>query len=243
MCTVTYISPSNGHFILTSNRDEQANRSAKQLVTQEQYGHQLMFPQDSAAGGTWIAASNSQRVVCLLNGAFEAHRPEPPYRLSRGIMVLESFGYHKPLDFFQQYDFFGIEPFTLIMADVMELWELRWDGSHLFFKELNPREPHIWSSSTLYPEPIRQKRLEWFSGWWKQGRRYELEEVLAFHRTAGTGDHRNDVVMNREGVVQTVSISSIEKMPKEVYLRHFDLITAASFAAKMEIKSELVESN
>ena len=243
MCTVTYVSPAPGHFILTSNRDESANRAAKQLVTVERYGQQLMFPQDIGAGGTWIAASDHQRVVCLLNGAFEGHRPQPPYRISRGVMVLESFSYLKPADFFQQYIFEGIEPFTFIVSEKGQLWEFRWDGSASFLQELDPHAPHLWSSSTLYPAPVRAMRQQWFKNWWSEGRTFDLEEVLAFHRTAGTGDPRNDVVMNRDGVVQTVSITSIEKMPKEINLRHFDLITAASYAAKMELKSELVESN
>ncbi|MBK9018424.1 MAG: NRDE family protein [Saprospiraceae bacterium] len=38
----------------------------------------LIFPRDTAAGGTWIAASDTNRVACLLNGAFVKHKHQPP---------------------------------------------------------------------------------------------------------------------------------------------------------------------
>ncbi len=101
MCTVTYISPAPGQFILTSNRDEAPSRGATRLAVEERNGKKIIFPQDPAAGGTWIAAANNQRMVCLLNGAFEAHNRQTPYRLSRGIMVLESFTFPSATAFFQ----------------------------------------------------------------------------------------------------------------------------------------------
>ncbi|MEO0339976.1 MAG: NRDE family protein, partial [Bacteroidota bacterium] len=89
MCTVTFIPQQGQDFILSSNRDEQASRSPQGLSRIDQFQKELLFPRDTEAGGTWIAASNKDQVVCLLNGAFELHHRQPPYRKSRGIMVLE----------------------------------------------------------------------------------------------------------------------------------------------------------
>ncbi|MBK9489945.1 MAG: NRDE family protein [Haliscomenobacter sp.] len=100
MCTVTYVSPAPGQFILTSNRDEAPSRGATRLVVEEKEGKRLIFPQDPAAGGTWIAAASNQRMVCLLNGAFEAHNRQTPYRLSRGIMVWRVLPIPTPMLFF-----------------------------------------------------------------------------------------------------------------------------------------------
>ena len=96
--------------MLTSNRDENAARSPQHLDREEigpkgASGARLVFPRDTAAGGTWIAASDSNRVVCLLNGAFEKHHHRPPYRRSRGLMVLDFFRFATSVAFFEKYNF------------------------------------------------------------------------------------------------------------------------------------------
>ena len=243
MCTVTYVSPAPGQFILTSNRDEAPSRGATRLVVEEKEGKRLIFPQDPAAGGTWIAVASNQRMVCLLNGAFEAHNRQTPYRLSRGIMVLESFAYPNANAFFQRYDFNGIEPFTLILYDLGALWELRWDGLEKFIRSLDPRGSHIWSSATLYPADVRFRREQWFASWIDNLSTFSVGGMLEFHLHAGDGDTWNDVVMNRGDIVRTVSITSIEKTESNLNFRYFDLLTANEQKAQIELTREEVESN
>ncbi len=243
MCTVTYVSPAPGQFILTSNRDEAPSRGATRLVVEEKEGKRLIFPQDPAAGGTWIAAASNQRMVCLLNGAFEAHNRQTPYRLSRGIMVLESFAYPNAHTFFQRYEFNGIEPFTLILYDQGALWELRWDGLEKFIRSLDPRGTHIWSSATLYPADVRFRREQWFARWIESLSTFSVGAMLDFHLHAGDGDTWNDVVMNRGDIVRTVSITSIEKTESNLNFRYFDLLTANEQKAQIELTREEVESN
>ncbi|AEE50176.1 NRDE family protein [Haliscomenobacter hydrossis] len=243
MCTVTYVSPAPGQFILTSNRDEAPSRGATRLVVEEKEGKRLIFPQDPAAGGTWIAVASNQRMVCLLNGAFEAHNRQTPYRLSRGIMVLESFAYANANAFFQRYDFNGIEPFTLILYDYGALWELRWDGREKFIRALDPRGTHIWSSATLYPADVRFRREQWFARWIENLSAFSVGAMLDFHLHAGDGDTWNDVVMNRGDIVRTVSITSLEKTESNLNFRYFDLLTANEQKAQMELTREEVESN
>ena len=101
MCTVTYLPQGNDHFLLTSNRDEMPSRSPRSITVSEFAGQKLAFPRDEMAGGTWLAVSDHNRLACLLNGAFERHDRNPPYRMSRGVMVLEYFTYRDTADFLQ----------------------------------------------------------------------------------------------------------------------------------------------
>ncbi|MFM7153572.1 MAG: NRDE family protein, partial [Bacteroidota bacterium] len=85
---------------------------------------QIVYPRDSKAGGTWFAVSESGKTVCLLNGAFVRHHHNPPYKRSRGLMVLDFFNYDDPDRFFSEYNLEGMEPFTLIFARPGVLTEL-----------------------------------------------------------------------------------------------------------------------
>jgi uncharacterized protein with NRDE domain len=155
LCTVTFLPTASG-FILTSNRDESPVRAAitlppqlYQLVTAPAY-----FPKDPQ-GGTWIAVSGEGRIHCLLNGAFERHAHQPPYRKSRGIVVLDSLEYDVAEQFASGYDFTDIEPFTLVMVNssgLLQVQEFRWDGNQTYLKDLASGTPHIWSSATLYDQ-------------------------------------------------------------------------------------------
>lgn len=242
MCTVTYIPRQKGDFILTSNRDEQASRSPKSLTLTEQDGQELLFPRDTAAGGTWIASSDANRVVCLLNGAFRSHDRRPPYRRSRGLMVLDFFSYGKAEDFFRLYNFQGMEAFTMVIVERGKLWEFRWDEEKQYLSSLDSEKPHIWSSSTLYNEKAKEKRRTWFEAWIKNSHIFNRENSLYFHRTAGDGDPWNDVIMNREGIVQTVSITSILKSADRIDVMYHELLTDQVRTAEILLQSELVVS-
>ena len=213
MCTVTFLPTGKTSYILTSNRDESPTRAALPPQAYEMADKQLFFPKDPF-GGTWIATDKVRFTLCLLNGAFIAHRRTPPYRLSRGLMVLEFFNFYDLSSFATQFDFREIEPFTLIIVDTaheMRLHELRWDGEKLHVTDKDTSAPHIWSSSTLYPEPIIRQRKEWFDQWLSEHAGFSREAIIDFHKNGGTGDLWNDFVMKRGDHLQTVSITSIEK--------------------------------
>jgi len=214
MCTVTFLPKGKGKYILTSNRDETPKRAAAPPKIYEIHGREVTFPKDPLAGGTWIATDNKRFTLCLLNGAFEKHKHVPPYKESRGIMLLDFFRYYDPIIFQSTYDFSGIEPFTLIIVDSEEstkIYELRWDEQALSFKELKNDAPHIWSSSTLYPKEIADQRALWFKDWLKQHSTFEQAEIIDFHKNGGRGDLWNNFIMKRGDYLQTVSITCIEK--------------------------------
>jgi len=209
MCTVTFLPDPQGGFILTSNRDEIILREKAEIPVVRKIDNQkIIFPRDPKGGGTWIALSEKGRAVCLLNGAFEPHVSAASYAKSRGLVVLESFRSEKAGDFFNQYSFEGVEPFTLLLTERKELWELRWDGKRKHILQLDSSRPGIWASVTLYPEEIRNKRERWFNSWLTQND-FSVESIRRFHRFGGEGDQRNDVVINRDNRMLTQSITSI----------------------------------
>ncbi len=226
MCTVSFLPIPDSGFILTSNRDEQHHRApALPPKEYELETTSVVFPKDTQAGGTWIATSG-KTTVCLLNGAFAFHASRPPYRKSRGLMVLDFFSYASVEAFTTQYSFENIEPFTLLVVSqepYLELTEIRWtESSQLHVTPKSVTQPHIWSSATLYDAPIRQKREDWFATWLAQHPDYQMADIVHFHQTAGTEDVTQSLLMHRPSV-GTISITSIASTPQHTSVWYKDL--------------------
>ncbi|MBO3699282.1 NRDE family protein [Roseivirga sp. E12] len=228
MCTVTFLPKGNDKYILTSNRDETPKRAALAPEAYVVGDTTIYFPKDPLAGGTWIATDKSRFTICLLNGGFEKHSHTPPYRLSRGQMVLQFFEHADLHSFTQTFEFGGMEPFTLVVVESTSqkvfLNQLVWDGLELHSKSLDADQTFIWSSSTLYPEPVRAERKSWFEQWTLNQQVFDQPTIMEFHKSGGKGDAWNDFVMNRNGVVQTVSITSIEKQDTGFNMIYEDLL-------------------
>lgn len=236
MCTVTFIPTKKNEFILTSNRDESAERSPENIDKIEEKGQTLIFPKDKGAGGTWIAASSHNKLVCLLNGAFECHERNLPYAKSRGIMVLEFFQYPDANQFFAAYDFSGMESFTMITYDNGQLWDFRWDEykQQKFIKALDTSEYHIWSSATLYEKSVQKKREQWFDEWLFNRTDFSRTAILELHKKGGEGNPSIDFMMNRYNyLVQTVSITQVVGKEGKMEMIYHDLM-------KNQIKTENV---
>ena len=226
MCTVTFIPTARGVY-LTSNRDEHTTRG--RASSPEHFygkGYQLLFPKDPDAGGSWIALKDNGDAVVLLNGAFIKHLRQPPYRRSRGLVLLDVIEAHDPEQRFHEIDLEGIEPFTLILFVKGSLWECRWDGFQKHHLPLNTGKAYIWSSVTLYDDWEAQERKQWFSDWLDQRHnQVNSEEILRFHQHAGGGDVGNNLVMKRKNKISTVSITSIFIAADQLQMRYKDLPT------------------
>lgn len=223
MCTVTFIPTDTSSYIFTSSRDERYDRRETIFPTIKFIGkNEVLFPQDKEAKGTWFAVSKN-RVACLLNGAFKKHIRTLQYKKSRGIMLLNSFEYETIEQFANQYSFFNMEPFTLILIQNTpgQLTELRWDGKQLFQKQLSTQEKHIWSSSTLYEPEVILERERWFESWHEQEGAI-VEKSRRFHYKAGEEDRNNSVFLKRE-TKGTISITSLLKQEKNYELMYDDL--------------------
>lgn len=223
MCTVTFI-PSKEQVWLSANRDEKSLRSPAlpPAVYQLGSGH-VLFPRDRDAGGTWIAAHENGNSIVFLNGAWVAHRPQPPYRKSRGLVLLDLIAAIAPVTSFNSINLDNIEPFTAVIRDARRLYECRWDGEKKYCRELDASVPHIWSSVTLYSPDIISKRKSWFERWLQQHPHPAQNDIMHFHQFTGDGDTGNDLMMNRQGQVFTVSITSLALTPQYASMLYFDL--------------------
>lgn len=227
MCTVTYLPLADGGFILTTNRDEQAARKSA-LPPGKYYlnDKSVFFPKDQQAGGTWIVTSHHQFTLCLLNGAYVKHERKENYKWSRGQVLLDFFHYNDVNLFAKEYDFDGIEPFTLIIVDEKEkldLYEMVWDGEKIHLDEKDAGKEIIWSSVTLYEPQVIEARKKWFVRWLEEHSPKRRNEIIDFHRFAGDGNPENNVLMNRNNKIKTVSITSVFKSNSVTTMEYFDL--------------------
>lgn len=222
MCTVTFI-PVRDKIFITSNRDEKRIRShAIAPATYQMRTGNIVFPKDRDAGGTWFAVHENGNAAVLLNGGWIKHIPQPPYRKSRGLILLEIIDNLNPRSKFLSADFTNIEPFTSIIWCNLELFECRWDGKGKSYRQLDENLPHIWSSVTLYDEPVIKKREKWFGEWLRRNKKPSQQDILFFHQFTGDGDKHNDLMMNREGTTFTVSITSMESEGESTAIKYLD---------------------
>ncbi len=211
MCTVTFIKHQDG-FSLTSNRDEQASRPTLAPQVYEELDQQLIYPKDKKAGGTWIASSNHNISVCLLNGAFKNHERQLPYNRSRGQVLKERFEYDSNQEFIENVNLNNIEPFTLLLIDhneSIDFMELVWDGTKKHSKSIDTSQHHIWASATLYDDLQRQNRKVWFQKFLKKNDTINTEDIINFHTGSFTDDKANDMLMQRNQELKTISVTQI----------------------------------
>ncbi len=224
MCTVTWIPDGSGGHYLTSNRDEAPHRAALQLTHRlTSHGETIHFPVDSGAGGSWICFSDKGRAICLLNGARRKHQHRPPYRRSRGLIVLDAFNYSDFNAFMSQENLRGIEPFTMILADTKGARVMIWNGRNREVEQIEPGSTRIWSSSTLYPYPVRLRRRRLFKRFLQDHPQPDIGQILDFHQLE-TGDGHNDFIMNRENRVRTISVTAAHLSIAHSYWIHKDLL-------------------
>lgn len=237
MCTVTYI-PHKDKIFITSNRDEKHSRA--DAIAPMAYSFstgRIFFPRDAHANGTWIALHENGQAMVLLNGGFKKHEPVYPYRKSRGLVFLEVMDSEWMLDKYKTISLENIEPFTLIMYREGELYECRWDGEE---KHITPKDntvSHIWSSVTLYDEETIARRKKWFDEFMQANAVPNQETIFDFHHFGGEGDEANDIRMNRDGFLYTVSITGMELTAEKAYLKYIDLKNEQSHTSSFTFSS------
>ncbi|MGA9589124.1 MAG: NRDE family protein [Salegentibacter sp.] len=240
MCTITLF-PLSGNkkgFVLTSNRDEVSGRQTLPPDFRENNGRKMLFPKDSVAGGTWIGVSDRLRLVCLMNGGFEKHQRANSYRKSRGIVVKDLLAAETSGEFLQSYEFYGIEPFTIVLVDWKEqlrFMQVVWDGQQLHSKQL-PLKLHIWSSAPLYSPEMREIRHQWLQDWTKK-EGLSAESMLRFHHKAGVGDKELDLIIDR-GFLKTQSISQVIFDGTQIDFRYEDLNSKKIYSQNWSFSEE-----
>jgi hypothetical protein len=229
MCTVSFVC-SNGKIIITSNRDEQVLRPAIPPKNYLINNKKIIFPKDPKAGGTWYAIDEHANVLVLLNGASEKHQWNPPYRKSRGLILLDIIAEDSPLQSWKPIDLENIEPFTLVLFEAQKLYQLSWNGVEKDTIRLNEKHNYVWSSSTLYPKEIREERAEWFYQFLDTKPDINENEMFDFHRYTEEGNQQNGLVINRNDKLKTLSITQTVIEKNKVAMVHYDLTDHNKFS-------------
>lgn len=228
MCTVSFVN-SNGRVIITSNRDEKITRPCILPKNYRIGDKDVVFPKDSKEGGTWHVVDNKGTVLVLLNGGIFKHEVNSFYRKSRGLVVLEMISQESPKDFWNIIDLDGIESFTLILYQEKKLFQLIWNGVFKGALLLNVDINHIWSSATLYPQDVRLKRINWFNTFLKNKKEIVASEMLHFHRHTEYKNEQYGLVINRNNILKTLSITQTIIEENKVVLDYYDLITEEGY--------------
>ncbi len=238
MCTVSFV-PVPDSVIITSNRDENIQRQNAAAPAFHRLNHKkIIFPKDAKAGGTWFAAANDGTVAVLLNGAFIKHMPAPPYRKSRGLILLDIMANDEPRLLFKEIDLNNIEPFTLILFQPGSLHELRWDGNKKHDRPLDILGNYIWSSSTLYSEAIIEGRERLFNKFISNEANKTPGLVHDLHGS-DHGDPENGFVINRETGMKTFSITQAVISCGSLRFMHDDLLHSKQYLETMAIPETL----
>ena len=240
MCTVSFVRTKNSA-IITSNRDEHIQReNAAAPALHILPNKKIIFPKDARAGGTWFAAADNGTVTVLLNGAFKKHIAKPPYRKSRGLILLEIIEADKPLSFFHNLNLNNIEPFTVVLYQPGQLHELRWDGTDKFEEQLNIESDYIWSSSTLYTDEIIKRREDLFQQFIKASTAVTASGMHNFHNN-NNGDMENGFIIERETGMKTFSITQAVVHYNELKFLHTDLLQKKQYTETMPLNQPAIK--
>ena len=208
MCTVVFI-PKGDRYFFASLRDESPLRPRAAVPTIYKEGDAVILsPIDSMAGGTWLGVTASGSIIILLNGGFKKHERKTNYRKSRGLIVTELLASNLPVVNWNLMDMQGVEPYTLVVWNEGNLFQLVWDGKQKHRVLLKPNQPYIWSSPTLYDQQARTHRSELFQQWIAMNT--PVSSLPLFNFFKSFTDSENGFLMNRNEQTKTLSYTFIE---------------------------------
>lgn len=240
MCTVSFVRVKDA-IIITSNRDEHIQRENAAAPSFHQLQNKkIIFPKDARAGGTWFAAGENGVVAVLLNGAFKKHIAQPPYRRSRGLILLEIAEAEGPLPFFNSLSLHQIEPFTIVLYQPGSLHELRWDGHEKHEKMLDITGKYIWSSATLYSDEVIGHRKNLFNQFTRANAAITAASIHDFH-ASNHGDAENGFVINRQTGMKTFSITQAVLQDNKLNFSHTDLLQQKHYTETMRINQTAIK--
>jgi hypothetical protein len=209
MCILSIIKSEQG-IVITSNRDEQRSRKnslAPEIIDLGE--RKAIIARDAQAQGTWLLTDNLGRTVVLLNGAFESHIPIPPYRESRGIILMNLFQEENFKSAFLFYNLENIEPFQVIYLDPVQAFHCVWDGDqkHLFVVDLST--PQVFFSPTLYTKEQQLEKRNHFFKTLAEIDAIDSTQLLKIHSNQNINSLDLSFFMSREHQT-TKSVSQVE---------------------------------
>jgi len=106
---------------------------------------------------------------------------------------------------------------------------------------LDAHKSHAWSSVTLYSDEVIKEREQWFEEWLNKTPFFEGDDILNFHHFGGKGDAENDLFVNRNNELQTVSMTQIEKTADQFLINYWDRLNNQQYRYRI-FDSEKVHS-
>lgn len=225
MCTLTFL-PANSGFVLTSNRDESFQRPHALPPKQRQVnGRKIYFPKDPLGGGSWIAVDKTGRSACILNGAFGKHEPNPPYRKSRGLILLDAMMAPDIPGFLENHGLENVEPFTLVVISEMPLliFQLQWDGNERHIQTMDADKAQIWSAPLLYPPEVRKASEARFIEFLNTHRSPQPDDLLLFNESERYEQKMSAHQMESVPELKTLSTSQVILNAEGVRFIYHDL--------------------
>lgn len=223
MCTVVFI-PGGDRCFFASLRDESPTRprSSKPGIRKVS-GTEILSPVDAMAGGSWLGVNENGHTIVLLNGGFSNHERRGSYRKSRGLIVTELLSKSSPVASWNLMAMDNIEPYTLVVFESGNLFQLVWDGEEKHATQLNKNLPYIWSSTTLYDHRARKQRGELFQQWIATNTPVSGQQLLCFFTSFKDGV--NGFLINRDEQIRTLSFTFIElKINEWATMQYIDLL-------------------
>jgi len=144
-------------------------------------------------------------------------------------------------EFYNEYDFNGLEPFTLLIIENDQLFELIVNQSSVRLRELDCKKPYMYSSSTLYGTAIMEDRILTFYQWYYKRENITQEDVLLFHQKFLYKDEKEKPENQTNNILNTVSITSVYKTSQMAQIHYFDLINDIHMRKSLVLKNSILE--
>jgi hypothetical protein len=222
MCTLTFIAGDASQRI-AMNRDERITRGAgKPPERHEVRGTKAIYPSDGEEG-TWIGVNEYGIVLALLNWNDAPGKSEGKTR-SRGQIIPVLIASHSIVELcttLKASKLKGMLPFRLVgvFTSEREIWEWRWDSTHLESQVLEWKSRH-WFSSSLSDkeaESLRGAACHEAQSERDAGSAPWLRRLHASH-AGGRGPF--SVCVHRQHV-KTLSYTEVLLAPTAVTVEHF----------------------
>ncbi|MCC5920576.1 MAG: NRDE family protein [Cyclobacteriaceae bacterium] len=222
MCTLSFLPLTSSTFMIGSNRDEIVSRAKVEFPSFNSFSadRAIIYPKEEQSQGSWLAADSDGCIMCLLNGATHPHKSNPPYRLSRGKLVIQSLTDNDPVGFLNNFDYHQIESFTIVYFNTLkkEIREWVWDEHQLQSNHYTMEHPLFWSSPSLYSDDDRAAKSKRFEA--VTAKILHFEDSQAFHQEEGIA--LSPIDTGTHGIIKTISFSGFVIKPEEVEFRYSD---------------------
>ncbi len=222
MCTVSVIPLPGAGFRLVTNRDESRGRAAADPP--EWRGPptlpvRALWPTDTHAGGTWVAAAETGLALALLNVNVPGAESATPRagRRSRGLLIpslIDARSTAEAADRLAAADLVRFDPFRLVAVQpdaegVPRSLDARWDGEHLHLTA-HGQAAICFASSGLGDEVVLPRLPLFEELVVSSGPTPDAQDAFHAHRWP----HRPEisVLMSRDAA-RTVSVTAVEVVP------------------------------